>query len=334
MTITDANIQRMSSQQAVVHLPRPRMPYAGLRLGLKTSPTLRRVLPTPWVVARAERKGERLFAEREETRAHAHRVMEAIVCGTEREGELQELARRYAIERQVWQALFWQPWRPPTIDDASRARLLAACDGERGALLSACHLGPFFCKSLALWEVGVEPVIVAGDWWFEPPSRDKWGRRLARWRRGTPDLPLARPRGTFELLASLLREGRQALVYYDLPGRHETRFLGKPVELVDGTARLAVAADALVLPMRSRRDGHRILQEFGEPLDPRAHDGVDELHDALARIHESSILEEPAAMNEPEEFGWKDQATATAWRRPGQPSRDGERNGERAAAAR
>jgi lauroyl/myristoyl acyltransferase len=312
MTITDPDIQR----QAVERIPPPRMPYVGLRAGLKTSPTLRRALPTALVVARAERKGRRLFATHEQTRDHALRTMEAIVCGTEREGELEELAGRYVVESQAWQALFWQPWRVPTVDEGSRARLLAACNGERGVLLSACHLGPFFCKSLALFSLGLEPVVVAGDWWFEPPSRDRWGRRLARWRRGVPGLPLARARGTFDLLTALLREGEQALIYYDLPGRHETRFLGKPVELVDGTARLAIAADALVLPMRSLRDGHRIGLEFLEPLDPRLLGGVDEMHDALARVHEALILEDPAAMNDPVEFGWRDQATATGWRRP------------------
>ncbi len=324
MTITDPTIQPASARGALEYTPRPRMPYIGLRAGLKTSPTLRRALPTALVVARAERKAERLFARHEQTRAHALRTMEAVVCGTERERDVEELARRYVIESQAWQALFWQPWRPPAIDERSRARLLGACDGKRGVLLSACHLGPFFCKSLALWELGLRPAVVAGDWWFEPPTRSPWGRRLARWRRGVPGLPVVRPRGTFEPLTSLLREGEQALVYYDLPGRHETHFLGKPVELVDGTARLAVAADALVMPMRSRRHGPRIALEFEEPLDPRTLGGVDEVHEALARVHERLILEDPAAMNDPVEFGWSDQATRTAWRRPAQPRADGD----------
>jgi lauroyl/myristoyl acyltransferase len=298
-------------------IPAPAMPGGRLRLRLKTSPALRRALPTPLVVARSERKARRLYDRHQPTREHALRTMEAVVCATERASELEQLARRYVVEAEAWEALFWQPWRePPSIDRASRELLRECCSGERGALLSACHVGPFFGKARALVSIGIEPVVVAGDWWFEPPGPGYWGRRLARWRRGLPRLPLVRPSGSFDLLASLLRDGAATMVYFDLPGRHETRFLGKPVELVDGTARLAVAADVPVVPLRSRRRGHRQSLQAGEPLDPRDHGGVDEVQDALARIHERLILEAPEEMNDPAEFGWKDQASATAWRRP------------------
>jgi lauroyl/myristoyl acyltransferase len=312
MTITD----RDTPQEAVEYLPAPAMPRGGLRLMLKTSPALRRAVPTPLVVARAERKAQRLWEEHEPTRAHARRTMEAVVCGTEREGELEELARRYVIEAEAWEARFWQPWGTPSIDQRSREIFARYCDGQRGVLISACHVGPFYCKSRALVSIGLEPVIVAGDWWFAAPQSGYWGRRLARWRRGLPNLPLVRAKGTFHLLTSLLERGAVTMVYYDLPGRHETRFLGKPVEIVDGTARLALAADALVLPVRSRRDASRLLLEAREPLDPRQLGGVDQVHDAIARVHERAILEAPEEMNDPAEFGWKDQATATAWRRP------------------
>lgn len=319
MTITD----RDSQHQQVEYLPAPPMPRAAARVMLKTSPALRRALPTPWMVARAEHKAQRLWREHEPTRAHALRTMQAVVCGTEREGELEELARRYVIEAEAWEAIFWQPWSTPTIDRRSRELFERHCNGERGVLLSACHFGPFFCKSKALVSIGIRPVVVAGDWWFVPPSDGYWGRRLARWRRGLPRLPLMRAKGTFDALTSLLRQGAPTVLYYDLPGRHETRFLGKPVEIVDGTARLAVAADALVLPTRSRREGARLVLEAHEPLDPREVGGVDEVQDALAGIHERLILEAPEEMTDPTEFGWKDQATATGWRRPQQPAPSG-----------
>jgi lauroyl/myristoyl acyltransferase len=314
MTITHRDTN--TPQQAVEYLPAPPMPGGSLRLILKTSPALRRALPTPLMLARAERKAKRLWETHEPTRAHALRTMEAVVCGTEREPDLEEVARRYVIEAEAWETLFWQPWGTPTVDARSREIFARYCDGTRGVLLSACHVGPFYCKSRALVSIGIDPVVVAGDWWFTTPTRGYWGRRLARWRRGLPRLPLVRAKGTFELITSLLQQGANTMVYYDLPGRHETRFLGKPVEIVDGTARLAVAADALVLPIRSRRDGTRLVLEAHEPLDPRGLGGVDEVQDALARVHERLILEAPETMNDPAEFGWKDQATATAWRRP------------------
>jgi lauroyl/myristoyl acyltransferase len=320
MTVTDRDTQ----QQAVEYLPAPPMPRASVGLMLKTSPALRRPLPTSWMVSRAERKARRLWAEHEPTRAHALRTMEAVVCGTEREGELEELARRYVIEAEAWEAIFWQPWEMPGVDQRSRELLERHCNGERGVLLSACHLGPIFCKSKVLISMGIPLVVVAGDWWFAPPRSGYWGRRLARWQRGLPRVALVRAKGTFDVLTSLLRQGAVVMVYYDLPGRHETRFLGKPVEIVDGTARLAVAADALVLPLRSRRQGARLMMEAHEPLDPRAVGGVDEVQDALARVHERLILEAPEEMNDPAEFGWSDQATATGWRRPQRPAPNGD----------
>jgi hypothetical protein len=88
------------------------------------------------------------------------------------------------------------------------------------------------------------------------------------------------------------------------------------VTLVDGTARMAVEADALVMPIRSVRDGHVLRMQTFEPLDPRDFAGPDELHQALARVHERLILEFPAASADPETYGWGDHATPTGWRRP------------------
>ncbi len=277
---------------------------------------MRRLLPTPLVVARAERKARSVWGESEQTRRHARATMAAVVAGTAREAELEQLARRYVIESEAWDAMFWQPWSMPWLDAVSRERVLSSRAGGRPLLLSACHHGPYFTRSVVYVSMGIVPAVVAGDWWFEPPSHSMWGRRLARWRRGIPPLPVIRPRGSYAVLASLLRERFTALIYFDLPGRRETRFLGKPAMMVDGTARLALDTDALVLPVRARRDGHLLTEEVLEPLDPRDFDGVDELHQELARVHETLILEQPEAMADPAEFGWGDGISPTAWRRP------------------
>ena len=106
------------------------------------------------------------------------------------------------------------------------------------------------------------------------------------------------------------------LVYFDMPGRRETRFLGKPATLADGSARLSVEADVPILPVRARRVGHRAWLDVAAPLDPRDFADVGDLHDAMAAVHESWILEFPAAMADPRGFGWADGATADAWTRP------------------
>ena len=101
-----------------------------------------------------------------------------------------------------------------------------------------------------------------------------------------------------------------------MPGRRGTHFLGKPAMLADGTARLALQADALVLPMRTRRAGATVWLDVDAAFDPRDFPSVQALHDALAAHHERSILEFPPAMEAPSTFGWDDGATAQGWIRP------------------
>lgn len=305
-----------ASERLVAWPSRPRMPRAELAVWLKTSRPLRAVVPSRLAVARAERTGRQLWDEDGSERANALRAMEAVVCGTHQERDLQAHARRHLIEQQAWEALFWQPWSPPLADAASREHLVKAYSGGRGVVLSPCHLGPFFCISKCFVKLGIEPYIVSGEWFFEDPEPGYWGRRLARWRRSIPRVPLVPARGSFAILQAVLSAGKVALIYFDLPGPHETNFLGKPAMLVDGSARLAVQSDALIVPVRPLRDGHVIRVQAFEALDPRDFESADGLHAALAAVHERLILEFPAGLADPASFGWKSFATATSWRRP------------------
>jgi len=298
-------------------LPPPAMPPAPLAVRLKTSTLLRRLVPSGLAIARAERKGARLFEHEPEARERAFRRMEAILAGTPREGELEQLARRSTIEKEAWTAMFWQPWPRPRLSPGSAELVLSARAAGRGVIFSLCHMGPYFANARTLWSIGVECCVVSGDWFFEEPSHDLWGRREARWRRGLPPVPLVRPRGSFAALAELLSQGRCVMNYFDLPGRRETRFLGKPVWLVDGTARLAAQTGALIVPLRPHRDGRWHVLEAFDPVDPRAFADAGELHEALAALHERLILERPEEMEDPVEIGWGDGATPAVWRAGG-----------------
>jgi hypothetical protein len=302
--------------EGVEFVPKGKMPPAPLAIRIRTSTLLRRGVPTGLAVARAERKARRLWATHPPTREHALEVVRAIVAGTDREGDLEELAERHVIERAAWEALFWQPWRPPAVEGDSLRRLREAQAADRGVILSGAHVGPFFGISFGLDTVGIRHFVVMGDWYYEKPSHDLWGRRMARWRIGLPELPVVRPRGSYDVLAQLLRQGLTATVYFDLPGSHETRFLGKPVMLVDGTARLACETDAVVLPQRIRREGADSRIDYFPALDPRSFSGPDELHDALAAEHERLILEDPATLQDPMLTGWDDCARPERWSRP------------------
>jgi hypothetical protein len=139
---------------------------------------------------------------------------------------------------------------------------------------------------------------------------------MARWRIGLPQLPVIRPRGSYQVLAELLRLKLTTTIYFDLPGGHETFFLGKPVMLVDGSARLACETDSLLLPQRVRRHGSEVRVEYLDPLDPRDFVGPDDIHEALAAVHERLILDDPAALQDPTVTGWDDCARPERWSRP------------------
>lgn len=293
----------------------PRMPPASLPVRLKTSPGLRRLVPTRLVVQRAERRGQAIWENNPNAREEAEAVMETVVAGTRLAHAVGELARLHLIEASANHALFWQPWPPPRVDPESAERLREALSAGRGVLASSCHLGPDHPTSAVFAPLGHVSYAVAGAWYFEEPSPDYWGRRQARWRKGSHARPVL-AKGSFALLKALLEQGETVGNKFDMPGRCETHFLGKTAMLTDGSARLAAQADALILPLRMRRRGHTLWTDFAPALDPRDFSDAKELHDMLATHHERWILEFPAAMENPNSFGWAGAATARGWMRP------------------
>jgi benzoate-CoA ligase family protein len=297
-----------------------RMPPAEFRLRVKTSPLLRAVLPTRLAVARAERRGQAIWESVAEERERSLVGMEAIVAGTPRADELGELARLACVERKVDSVLFWAERWSSNVEADSAARIEEALSGARGVLLSSCHVGPFYRSACAPPFDGRVTYLVAGPWYFAQPQPGHWGRRTVRWRRGTKSRPVPAT-GSFELVQFLLERGEPVFLFFDMPGPHETSFLGKSVMLADGTAQLAVRTDALIMPLRTRRVGCEAFLDAGTALDPREFAGVEDLHHALAAQHERWILENPAALEDPRDTGWE--ATAQAWTRPGAQTDDG-----------
>ncbi len=296
--------------------PVPRMPPAELSIRLKTSPLLRRLVPTRFVVSRAERKGEAVWQEAGREHERALETMAAVVCGTAREPELAELSRRHVIENHVWDGLFWQRWGPPRIEPRSRELLLELAASPRGMILSPCHIGPYFRSGRLFEALGIKTYAASGEWFFQAPSNDYWGRRLARWRRSVWRIRLVPATGSYEVLRALLARGECVWVYFDMPGRRQTPFLGKTAALADGTVRLAEETGAPIVPMRARRAAHEVWLDVGTPLEAADFRDTEALQRELARRHDAWILELPEAMAPPRAFGWEDGATAQGWSRP------------------
>jgi lauroyl/myristoyl acyltransferase len=294
----------------------PRMPAASLRIRMKTSPSLRRLLPSRVVFKMAQRRGEAKWERSAEDRDRALAGMETIVAGTPRAHELTDLARAHLIEEVIDHTLFWQPWRPLSVDTQSKMRLREAIDQDRGLLLSLCHTGQYYrATASGVVPLGSVPYSVVGRSFYEKPTPDYAGRYLALFRKRLRTW-LVLSDGSFPILRELLEQGEIVELYFDRPGPHETRFLGKTATLANGTARLAFETNSPVLPMRARRMGPGGCLDVGELLDPQDFTGIDELHDRLAALHEAWILEYPESMRDPRSFGWGEWATADSWIRP------------------
>jgi lauroyl/myristoyl acyltransferase/acyl carrier protein len=312
----DASSYLPRALEALAQKPNPpRMPPAPLGIRVRTSPWLRGVLPARVTVRRAERAGQEVWEHSAGDRDNAIAAMQTIVAGTSRADDVHEMARLHVIERAVDRALFWQqPWSAK-LEATSEARLRDALSANRGVLLSACHLGPFYRMQCAPPFKRRVSYLVPGPWFFKTPRPGYWGRRLARWHKGMKSRPVP-ARASFRVIQALLERGEAVFLFFDMPGPRETRFLGKPAALAEGNAQLAIRADALVLPVRTRRAGHRVWVDVAAPLDPREYAGVDELHEALAAVHERWILENPAAMEDPRASGWEHGASAERWSQP------------------
>jgi lauroyl/myristoyl acyltransferase len=297
----------------------PPMPRVSALLAFATSPTLHRLLPGRHAVLLGQAHGNLVWLTRPVVRANARATMEAIVGATPRAHEARALARRHVTEKFALRMIFWQPPAVASIDERSRANLLAALATGRGVMLSACHMGPCFDIASPVLGVGRRSFQIAGSWFFDPAPPNYAGRRVAWWwqkveKRGTF---LVRANRSTPTVLALLKEGEIISLYFDVIGRHSSVLLGKPVSLAPGTAKLARKGEALILPLRARRTGARVCVDILPALDARDFEDPEHLHDELARIHSELILEFAETLEDPRRAGaWEHGAKADAWISP------------------
>ncbi|HEY1832912.1 MAG TPA: hypothetical protein VGG08_00635 [Solirubrobacteraceae bacterium] len=283
----------------------PPTPRVALGVRLRTSPRVRGAIPGALAVRLTAARARSTWKRHPDERERSLAAMRTLLGDTPLAERIEPLAREHFVERRVMETMFWRPWSDARMDERSLRRMRGVLDGGRGVLISSCHQGPFFSQLAPVCKLGAKPHVSIGPWFFEPPSPDAWGRRQARWWRGLRDrdeyyIPAE---GSYEALRTILRNGRVAMLHFDMPGSRETDFLGKRIALASGSARLSHEADALIVPIRTRRDGHRTWLDVAEALDPRGHKDDEALHAALARAHEAWLLEHPAGVEDPNRAG-------------------------------
>ena len=248
---------------------------------------------------------------REQTRSY----MSLVLAGTPRSGEVEPMARRLVNEMLLRRAILWRPRMLQSTTVEGAEHLDGALARGRGVILMYSHIGAnSFGQGLALARHGYRAHVFAGPWLIRDSYKGDGGWRAFVIRRryeregGRFVAPTG---GGFEAFRTLLEENKIVILAFDVPGKYETELAGKKAWLRTGTARLADATGAAIVPMFAGREGHRLFLRLEEPIDPAAFDGVDELMQHLARRVGDEILRRPAE-REPNEY------LARVWTEPEQ----------------
>lgn len=253
----------------------------------------RRAVPTPLALALAARRGRRAWTDPALRRRSLHVTAPLARDPAEREA----LARRHRVGEATRDAMLWRPWAFDRAPLHGGDRLAAALAGGRGVLATYCHYGYFPAISRSLGRCGAPVHSVAGRWILDAPSAP----REAQWRRSVDEagVALMPAEACFDPVVGLLRRGALVAIAVDMPGSEPTTLLGLPAMLTTGPARMALEADALVVPCLRPPSRRGVCTIAGQPLDPRAFDGWRELHHAGARVHDAWMRRAPWAHEVP-----------------------------------
>lgn len=293
-----------------------RVPWGGPLARVRASVGLRRLIPTGLALLGTDLLYQLMLRLSRRRMAAANASMEAVVGGTPYETEISRLARSHvAAQARGWE-LTWRPWELERVPVRGVSRIHQARATGRGLVVSKSHLGP-----TAGWvPLGrlLRPLYApASDWIVDelPPGYNGYQveHRLKVFQ--DAGIELIHARGSALTLLRVLTGGGAVLLSMDLPGRRRTQFLGKPVDMADGTAQLAVKAGALVVPAALMPLGRRWEIQVGDILDPRNFSSPGELHRALAAIHESFIMRAPDHLESPLRPGHWATATRDGWYR-------------------
>jgi len=238
-----------------------------------------RRVPRWAAIARAVRRGRASWSVEAERR-HALLVMEPLARDRD---ELAALARRHLVEHAVRETIIGRLW------ELERSPLTTP-PRDRGVLVSYCHFGAYAGMPITFLDTRPRVLSVVGAWLLEPPTPDERGLRVVRWRRGIERAGVepVLAQGCFGRVVRLLRERELVTIPFDLPGSApRVRMLGLDAALASGTARMAFEAGAVVLPAVRMRHRHRIRTSLGPRLDARRFGTWEELHAAIAAVHDA-----------------------------------------------
>jgi hypothetical protein len=292
------------------------VPWGGLVARLRASSGLRRLVPAPLAMAALD-LAQRLAVARDPHRLETGRAaMDAVVGGTSREGDLERLAFGHLCAWAHGWELMWRPWLLAKMP-VEGLEPLREIEPGRGIVFSVPHFGPLVGVAALTQHVGpihaaVGEHQVADDL---PAGYNGYQIEQLRTLLRRFDFRPVRAAGSARTFTQVLKDGGRVLINLDVPGKAPVQFLGKTVELMNGTARLAASTDAVVVPVLPLPRGRKWYVHVAPPIDPRDFPSGEDLLQAVVSSAEELILRAPEYLENPLRDGGWAVANRDGWRR-------------------
>lgn len=262
---------------------------------------IRGLIPVPTIMKIIEGKVDQLW-QTPEGREHYVRAMEFVVGKTERAGEVEDLARKYAVQQALRNYMRYKPRQITKQPVRDVEWLTTRRDPSRPMILSFFHHHRYDGMFASLKRAGADLTILVIEEGMDKNAFKVLRQHMKVVARGGRLIPAA---GGTDAVVAELQPGVVLCIASDVPGRTPVKFLNRDVLGSFGAARAATLANAPVACVTSHQDGQggNYLQVH-EPLEPSSFADPADLLAEILRIQGEAVLAWPEALDFPlQRFG-------------------------------
>jgi lauroyl/myristoyl acyltransferase len=269
----------------------------GLARRLYDAEALHRAVPWPvakaMVTAVAERAWERDAALREHSLLH----MRYLLGKSGRAGDLDALARRYALEGYLRIERWWRPQMTTRRPPRNFERLESLRRDGRGVIVNFAHMGDYQGDMSSLCRAGMRLHMAVAPLFFRTTASRRERQIVRTWTMYGGRVFQAT--GGRDEMRRLLEQGEIVLLASDVTGGTTVSMLGRDVKVASGAPRLALETGAWVVPLTAWHDGNDRFAVLEEPFDPREFTSPEQLLVQMMRRHEDAVRAWPEGLHAP-----------------------------------